>query len=197
MLNSSQENSIRPFFGQIREAILGGFTSRLKRYSGELINHTARTRACLINDLIVVEFMKNKLKDLGIRVFKRNGRVLFDIRGQVILHFKKLDEFLQSSNLQTEFAYGFVHQMDLPGIPSKLPRLIAGYIPSDDWTGIIAAHVTYPEGEKIVWSYPLIEQPQTLNNMEEQSDAEKTRKRRFRGKGGDGDRGKRSTGGKH
>jgi hypothetical protein len=201
MLISSEaerlENFLRPFYGPIREAILEGFRNRLKRYSDELVNHTARTRACLINDLIVVEFMKKKLKILGIRVFKRHGRILFDIRGQVILHFKKLDEFLQSSNLQTEFSYGFIHQMDLPGIPSSLPRLIAGYIPSADWTGIISAHVTYPKGKSIVWSYPLIGQPQTLNNMEENSDANKTRKRRFRGKGGDGDGEQRATGGEH
>src|SRR5258708_1263335 len=98
---------LQPLYGIIREAILGGFRYRIRRYSEELTNHTPRTRASLTNDLIVVEFMKRELKKFGIRVFKMHNRILFDIQGQIILHFKKLNRALLSSNLQTEFAYAF------------------------------------------------------------------------------------------
>jgi hypothetical protein len=144
--------------------------------------------------------MQKKLRHLGIRVIKRHGRILFDIQGQVILHFKKLDRFLHSSNLQTEFAYSFIRQFDLPGIPSTLPRLIAGYIPSPDWTGILSAHITYPNGNEIMWSYSLIGKPQILTNQEETKDAEQIKKRRFRGRGGEGEAGaagQRAAGGEH
>jgi hypothetical protein len=204
MLNKHEaeklEKFLRPFYGPIHEAILGGFRNRLTRYSEELLNHTARTRACLTNDLIVVEFIKKELKPLGIRIIKRHGRILFDIQGQVLLHFKKLDRFLQSSNLQTEFAYAFIRQFDLPGIPSTLPRLIAGYIPSPDWTGILSVHITYPVGEEIVWSRSLTEKPEIITNQEEIKHVEKTRTRRFRGRGeakDTGDGAQRTAGGKH
>jgi hypothetical protein len=203
MLNNLEserlEKILRPIYGHIREAILGGFRYRQTRYSEELSNHTPRTRACLVNDLIVVEFMKRKLKEFGIRVFKIHSRILFDIRGEVILHFKKLDGNLLSSNLQTEFAYAFTRQKDLPGIPSTLPRLIAGYIPNRDWTAIDGVAVTLPRGTEILWSRSLLDQssviqlqktlkPEILKNEAPQE------KRRIRRKGGGGSRPQDRTG---
>src|SRR6516165_312494 len=177
MINASESNRLdklmTPIYGVLREVILKGFRYRQTRYSEELSNHTPRTRASLVNDLIIMQFLRQRLEVFGIRPFRVHGRVLFDFRGEAILHFKKLDRHLLSSNLQTEFAFAFTRQQELPGIPSKLPRLIAGYIPSRDWTSIAEMHVTLPNGNKVEWSHSLLEEPQTLADLQEQQGNER------------------------
>jgi hypothetical protein len=194
MLNDSEaerlDKQLAPIYGIIREAILGGFRYRQKRYAEELPNHTARTRASLTNDLIVMDFMKRELKKFGVRVLRIHNRILFDVKGQLILHFKKLNRALLSSNLQTEFAYAFTRQRDLPGIPTRLPRIIAGYVPTPDWTGLEGVFVTWPNGNNVEWKRSLLEQAQKLTDLLEETDEQQRRdrkkQRRFRRKGDGG-----------
>jgi hypothetical protein len=189
MLNKSAaerlEKVLGPLYGPIREAILKGFRYRQKRYAEELSNHTARTRASLINDLIVNEFLKLNLKQLGVRPFKVQNRILFDIQGEMILHFKKLNRHLQSSNLQTEFAYAFTQQMELLGVPSSLPRLVAGYVPSGDFVNITDVCVTLPKGKKVEWSRSLLEQAEPTINLEDHKNENPQRRRRLKRRSND------------
>ena len=187
MLNDDDgfDELFRPICGPIREAILGGFRHYQQWYAEQMHNHNPRTRACLINDHIVVNFLRQKLRSLGIRVFKVHNRILFDIRGKALLHFKKLDKQLLSSNIQTEFAFAFTNQQELPGIPTQLPRFVAGYIPSSDWTAVTDVCITLPRGNRIEWARSLIQQPETLTNQEEKTNEKQQPRRRFRRKGGD------------
>jgi hypothetical protein len=189
MINDSEaarlEKLLGPIYAHIREAILEAFRYRQTRYAEELSTHTARTRASLLNDLIIFRFMQRKLREIGIRVFKINNRILFDIRGELILHFKKLNGQLQSSNLQTEFAYAFTRQQELPGIPTKLLRLVAGYVPSKDWTAITGVYVTLPKGNKVEWSRSLMDQADNITNLPNQKNEIPKRQRKLRRRGGD------------
>lgn len=129
----SAERLLKPYLGPIHEAILTGFRSRPARYAEDLSKHTARTRACLTNDLII-DAAKRILGPLGIGVFKVYSRILFIIPNVAIIHFKKLDVKMIARNYPTLFAIDWNRngQLELPGIPATLPRMVAGFIPSKD-----------------------------------------------------------------
>jgi hypothetical protein len=190
MLNTNEAakllKTIQPYVGPIREAILGGFRYRHQRYAEELVNHSTRTRACLTNDLIV-EHAKRALLPLGVRVFKVHNRVLFELPGGIIIHFKKLDKQLQTSNYPTLFSEQFYKQDDLPGIP-KLLRLVAGFT-TKDWVGIDGIYITLPSGTEIEWSMSLDMEPENLiqpiPTPQEKPNAQPRRTKRVRRKGGD------------
>ena len=90
------------------------------------------------------------------RYLKVQNRRLFHFKDcDVLLQFKKLDEGHMSSNYLTPFALDFNSQEELPGIPPSAPRLIAGYIPKQDWTAIRDVILMCPNGMRPSWSFSL------------------------------------------
>jgi hypothetical protein len=177
---------LAPYLSRIHEAILAGFRHR-QTYGEELTRHTPRTRASLVNDLIV-DHARRRLAPLGVRAFSIQNRIVFDIRGELLLQFKKLNgRTLATSNYPTFFAQLFNQQQELPGLPAELPRLIAGFVPSRDWTKSEGVHITMPMGDDLAWSFPLSGNQTTIQfKPEEPKDVKKTKKRRFRKPGDDG-----------
>lgn len=146
----------------IRETIVAGFTYYHRRYGDESHKHQARSRANLVNDHIV-DFANEKLATTpGVETRSIYGRRLFEINGQVLLHFKKLDNRKLSSNYPTLFALDYNKQLELPGIPPTLPRLIAGFVPSPDWSSLEGVYITCPQGNKVDWFIDLTAATQQL-----------------------------------
>jgi hypothetical protein len=186
------KKQLTPYFPALHEAILTGFRYCQRRHAEDASTHTPRTRASLSNDWIV-EHAKRKLTPLGVRVFKMAGRILFEIDGIAIIHFKKLNRKLLSSNYPTLFARQFVGQQELPGIPSALPRLIAGFVPTRDWIGIDGIYVTLPNGDNVDEVWQIDQQPISLP-LPESDQNEQRKQKRVRRKGGGNDDPNRKTG---
>ena len=176
---------LAPYTSLFHEAILARFRDRHKGYAEEISKHTPRTRASLVNDLIVDRALR-LLAPLKVRVIYIQNRVIFDI-GRALIQFKKLNSgSLASNNYPTEFAQDFNKQVELPGVPAELPRLIVGYVPTRDWTQVLSAYVTMPMGEKVAWAIPLGDesQIQLIKPEEQKDDIQQQKRKRFRRKGG-------------
>lgn len=145
---------ITPHFKTIEGVIRDGFDYYHSRYADECFQHTTRSRASLINDHIVQHALQ-RLVPAGAHPVRLMQRRLFDFGGQFLLHFKKLNRQMMTSNYPTLFAMEFNRQYDLPGLPATLPRLVAGYIPLPDWSGIESVCVTCPDGNDVAWSINL------------------------------------------
>jgi|GEM_PF-1213258 len=152
MLTKAQaENYLQPYMVAIQETITTGFAYYYERYGDVCHKHQARSRANLVNDHIV-DFAKSILTRLaGVKQFTIFGRHLFIIQDKLVLHFKKLDHRKISSNYPTLFALDYNRQLELPGVPPTLPRLIAGFVPSKDWSRIEGIYITCPYGDTIAW----------------------------------------------
>lgn len=148
---------LRPLYPILEQIVREGFRSYFVKYGHVAYTHSARTRASIINDEIV-HLAKERLPDFGVRATSKMQRNLFDLGGACILHFKKLDSNMISSNYPTLFSLCFDRQMEFPGLPATLPRLKVGYIPTGDWTAIEAVFVTCPNGHGIDWFINLTEE---------------------------------------
>ncbi|MGO9246598.1 MAG: hypothetical protein ACLQDC_17720 [Verrucomicrobiia bacterium] len=98
---------------------------------------------------------KERLREFpSVRFLPKAIRNLFDVKGKVVIQFKKLNPKLLPSNYPTQLALAFDKQETvngLPGIPPTLPRLTVGYVPNRDSTGIAGIFVTYCVGENLKW----------------------------------------------
>lgn len=150
---------LRPYFGTLWQAITRGFTRYHEDHRDNAYLHSPRTRASTINDYIVAS-ANDLFSDRHPELVPLNaaGRKLFEVPNSALLHFKKLNSKKLSSNYPTLFALNFNRQLDLPGLPAVLPRLIVGYEPTVDWTAIRDIYITCPDGENIAWHICLTEE---------------------------------------
>jgi hypothetical protein len=149
--------ALAPLFKIMEQIVREGFNFYFGQYGPVAFTHSPRTRASIINDHIV-DLAKQRLPEYGVRPSKRMQRNLFDVQGNCVLHFKKLDRNKLSSNYPTLFSLEFNRQMELPGLPATLPRLKVGYVPTRDWSGIEDVFVTCPNGDRIEWFINLTEE---------------------------------------
>jgi hypothetical protein len=167
MLTQAQaQKLLEPYLQTIKDSILLGFNYYHRRYADESHRHQARSRANLVNDHIVDNAYQRLTRFSGVRPLSVFGRRLFQIHDQLLLHFKKLDRQKHSSNYPTLFAMDFNKQLELPGLPATLPRLIAGFVPSRDWTRVEAVYITCPSGSRVAWFLDLTADTQQLETIE-------------------------------
>jgi hypothetical protein len=166
MTESKATDLLSPYFDKLRAIVIDGFKDYTKEYAHVSHKHHARSRACLIHDHIA-HYARERL--LGIKDFHQiptKIRNLFDVKGELVLQFKKLTRKLRTSNIRTQLSFNFDGQMavhELPGIPSRLPKLSLGYVPRRDWTDIDGVFLTYSVGKRLNWFISLTdasEQPE-------------------------------------
>lgn len=141
---------LKPIFPILEQIIRDGFRFYVDSYRDFAFKHSPRTRASTINDHIV-DLAMQRLPAFGIRSARLMQRSLFEFKGECLLHFKKLNRRKLTANYPTLFALDFNKQLDLPGLPSTLPRLVAGYVPTPDWSGVESVYVTCPNGDDVEW----------------------------------------------
>jgi hypothetical protein len=169
MLNQAQaQKLLEPYFTAIKEAIMAGFKYYHRRYADESHRHHARSRANLVNDHIVDFANRNLAKFPGVKHLSVFGRKLFQVHDEILLHFKKLDRRKLPSNYPTLFALDFMKQkqLELPGLPATLPRLIAGFVPSKDWARVEGVFITCPDGDKVAWYLDLTAMAEQLETID-------------------------------
>jgi hypothetical protein len=139
-----------------KNAIKLGFGDFAAEYNHVADVLCSRTVANIIHDQIVHR-VKRDVCNENLVYLPSAHRNLFILDDKAVLVFKKFNEALQSSNYPTNTALSFNLQVDLPGIPSSLPRIEMGYVPDSVGASIIGIYAVMRNGAELHWSIDLNE----------------------------------------
>lgn len=147
---------IKPHFDWLSECIeIGGFREYQNEYASVMHIHDKTTKANIIQDHIVnyVRMTASRYKDVSI--IEQNRMFVLKINhhlGDAAIRFKKLNESLLSSNIQTQQSTDFAQQIELPFL-KECVHLNVGY--TVDRTGsLYQCFVTCPINRKAIqWYY--------------------------------------------
>ena len=114
----------------------------------------ARTRANNVYQFMLDRATEHFQKTRGVHRVQSQGRILLNVKNEVIVGFKKLSHKLRTQNYPTLFSLMYDAQMDLEGIPSQLPRVTVGYQLKNFETEI-EPFVVYAIENKVQWWYRL------------------------------------------
>lgn len=157
---SEAERTLEPHLCAIAECIYSAF-SEFESGHGSEADWSPRTRASMMHDLMVKHVKRRFDGAPSVRWFTRRGLFHLEIDGSFWLRFKKLDRNMRSSSIPTLQALSFLNvlQLELPGMPSPVSRLTAGYVLNPLRTAIEGAYVTCPLGSEIGWFIELAQRP--------------------------------------
>lgn len=185
-MNAAQAQAI---IGDAKEKLLGivlsGFDDYIRGYGDKSHTHHARTRACLIHDLIVARAKELQCQMEGFVFVGRRPRNFFNLREQIIIQFKKLEPTLLAMNLQTTLALALQEspQISIPGIPPRLPLITVGYVPNQIFTAVDGVFITYVENQKLKWHIPLVGEMDALLIMPDEHEQHDSSRKRVHAKG--------------
>lgn len=136
----------------LRVSVMEGFRDYLAEYQHVSARHSGRTRANIIHDHITDHAGRRLSTFHFVTPILSCGRRLFDVHGELLLHFKRLDDRLLGRNYPTQLALDFSLQHHLPGLLPSLPRLTVGYVPDRHWTAITGVFITCSKGRHLMWA---------------------------------------------
>lgn len=143
----------------------------VQAYSGVKFNHTKRTDASTIHDLMVTHAI-NELDVLPEFTLKESyGLRYFQLSSDpysVVLRFKKFDGRKLASNILTQQAFSFMNQAEeLPGMP-PMARIQIGYILTPTRTAVQGVYATLPHEGRNIWAWELQDtaQQRALGNIQ-------------------------------
>ncbi|WP_027365054.1 hypothetical protein [Desulfotruncus alcoholivorax] len=133
------------------------------------IQFSKRTRASIINDLIIDYAFKYLQNEPGIRwSFKRNCFYFF-IQDKFKLKFKMFDKNLKTRNIPTQQVLKFINQqenfLNFPDLPPAVTNIFAGY----RWNYLQTEHegffITCPDGSSNLWVIELISEKSAISEL--------------------------------
>ena len=136
----------------IKQCIESGWDNYTKLYSPDLrARHSARTRASLINDEIVLEAEVLFANVPGIR-FEKRGNAFFAYVGQrMVIRFKKFGPNLSVSGIPTQQHLSLINQQfTLPDF-GEMMTIHAGYKLNTLETALEGTYVVCPRGHGKHW----------------------------------------------
>lgn len=163
MSRDDAEKSIAPYAERLRACIVHGY--EMWQEFGKVAGHLrapldGRTRACFINRHIVASVGATFADDHSVRVVDARGFVeLVILKARMIIRFKKLDKNGQSRNILTPSQrLWFEQNVQLPEMPPRATRLIAGYVLDEITANLSRVLVTMPDGpSSVMWRIELPE----------------------------------------
>jgi hypothetical protein len=140
-------NRLKPFFGLFWEGWLKAFQfAQMMASAWPYPQHHPACRAQIMNPLMC-DFMRANLKNTkGVSVIESETVLLVDFGGEVMTRFKKFDNRLRASNIETEHQVRMFAQeiQDLPNMPAKSTIVIVGYLLDEAGGAIQDVPVTLP-----------------------------------------------------
>ncbi|SJZ67543.1 hypothetical protein SAMN04488128_1011145 [Chitinophaga eiseniae] len=181
ILSQSQvENIARQYYPKIATAITAAFADymevRAQRSANGVVDFKPRTCASLIHDFTKVR-LKNEIgEDPEVLIGEFNGIFGMLIQGSVFIRFKKLNDDLSTSNVQTGQTENYNNQANFAGFGGEPTLLTAGYRPDKSWTSIQNIHLVCRSGDAIVWQKDLTSEVKqtSIFTMEEEDQTSKT-----------------------
>lgn len=123
---------LAPYEGTLRECIEAGFEAwrqfgRLDAKLRQPLDN--RARACFIFSHIVFAVRQRFAETRGVRIMQKRGFPELVIKGRYVIRFKKLDSRGRARNFATtQNRLWFEQHAELPEMPPRAVRLVAGYV---------------------------------------------------------------------
>lgn len=135
--------------------IVHGAWAEVRKLPLEAPLEFARTRACLVQDIMVRRAKAEFADDPRVRMVSRDETVKFVFDEAVIARFKKADASGLGSNIQTQAVMQFVdQQQELPGLPD-VHKIEVLYHLNKLQTQIEHVMVVARDDDQMLWDYPL------------------------------------------
>jgi hypothetical protein len=144
-----------PIFATSYETAWREWDSICKANPLRTVAFTSRTRASVINDLVVQEAQSRLQKVPGVRISRLNGVFVATVQDTAMLRFKKLDKRYQSRSILTIAQQRMLYQLPLPGLPPEATGLVAGYRINAITAEMLDVSVTCPIGQRVKWIIPV------------------------------------------
>ena len=154
------KNVLNPYLQTIGDCLYVGF-HRWKQggqAAPELFGPlSARTRSCFVYDHICHEVIRRFTGIEKVRWSVDKGFLVLIIEDTVVVRFKKLDRRGRVRYIPTHQSTMYFLQEELPGFPSQVLRLNAGYQLNELQTEIANMFITYQKGSDVEWSFPVLQ----------------------------------------
>jgi hypothetical protein len=116
-----------------------------------------RTAANSLNDFIVADaYRRFEGHEPEIVINDDYDGVLFIFQNLASVRFKKVNQQLRASNIETERQLQILYQHELPGV-TRCTQLTVGYTMNEAFTQVGNIHVVCWHGERIRWAFPISE----------------------------------------
>jgi len=121
---------IEPIMHEIYPIFPNALRTYNEKYPPEVkAEHESRTAAGCVRDHAWNEFKSLFMDREGFHFLDIRGLQVLNIRDELVLRIKKVNENGVHSNYQTSQQKDFDKQVELPGLPSAAARIVIGYQP--------------------------------------------------------------------
>lgn len=138
---------LEPYLERIYGRFDAAFDLYLQEYSDRArAELDERASASALWCHILKEFQREFLEEPGFHFIERRGLHLINMRDELVMRWKKVDENGRHRNADTEQQRQFDAQATFPDIPAAAARLVLGYQPDLAWSRIERVTVRRPKG---------------------------------------------------
>lgn len=145
-----------PYLEDLDWCLRDGF-ARYRTYPEDIIaEHDNRAAtSCIYSNQLFRARQILQVKE-RINIIDLQGLWVVDFMGHVNLRFKKVDSSGKGRNAETKQQIKFDNQEDIPGLPAKAIRVIAGYQAEPSLTRIEKILVSRPHGKSVEWCVQIV-----------------------------------------
>lgn len=149
-------NMLKPHAQVIADAILTSWKKYMELPNEKTFSWIPRTRANVVHDYICHE-IRHKFDSIpGISIIEDPGFLILNFSDIVLLRFKLLDRNLRARNIQTKQQKYYDNQSELPNLPPKAYRVIAGYQLDKAQVAVKDILIVRSIRKRTVWSYSIL-----------------------------------------
>lgn len=149
-------NMLKPHTQVIADAILTSWKKYMEVPDEKRFPWISRTRANVVHDYICHE-IRHKFDGVqGISIIEDTQFLILNFSDIVLVRFKLLDKNLRAGNIQTKQQRDYDNQLELPNLPPKAYRVIAGYQLDKAQVAVKDILIVRPVRKRTVWSYSIL-----------------------------------------
>ena len=142
---------------ELDEVIRAGHTKYRRTPPEFLIDHTPRSAASDTHDYIVAGMGKRFWGRKGVRPFEIRGLHLWLFENvNAVIRIKKMDGLGRTQGIQTGQAKDYDADREIPGLPPKPIRLVAGYWENETALEVTRTQIARPFGRRIDWCAAIV-----------------------------------------
>lgn len=153
---SDGRRMLEPFMARLRQAIDVGDAGLNEMFGTYRHLLKRRSIASVRNDLVSSVARELFASDNDVWFTTSYGRDVMHIADKAAVLFKQIDSLKRTSNIPTQLVMNLYGQQELPNLPAKEPRFVAGWQMDRLGVAVQGAYVTFPlSPRRIAWAVPL------------------------------------------
>ncbi len=150
------KSTLKSYVQSISDAIKESWQKYLDIEPDKRYPWDSKTRANVVNNYICHEIRHRFDNISGVSINDHCGFLVLNFCDTVLLRFKMLDKNRRAGNIQTKQQNDYDRLSELPHLPPKAIRVVAGYQLDQMETQIKDILITRPICGKILWYYPIL-----------------------------------------